>query len=42
MGAQMFLIALFQEAIHHEENRRSEDGLLDFYWEMDTQNFVFA
>jgi hypothetical protein len=38
----MFLIALFQEARHHEENGRSEDGLADLYRHVDTQDFVFA
>jgi hypothetical protein len=38
----MFLIALFQEARHYEENGRSEDGLADLYRQVDTQDFVFA
>src|SRR4030081_3384197 len=38
----MFLIALFQEARHYEENGRSEDDLADLYWEVDTQSLIFA
>jgi len=38
----MFLIALFHEATHYEENARIEDFHADLYRQVDTQDFVFS